>query len=415
MDEETIIIDIDQNDESISSSTASSSTTQSYINSVNININREDDIEISNIQEENSLIQYTEEHFINKLPTYIEEDGIELKLLHSNMHFATDSPVSMSSANSEDENEEHPHQYKKLTYDDVEKTISNYHANENKYNSEMDILITYLKGQKILYKYSNRITTWKLNALTIPSIFLTAILAIFTPFIERFTWGIIFIATLNGFITLFISLINYLKLESSAEFYLHIANQYDKLETSVEFTNNKIAFIENEKEQKNLVLKKINELERKLTEIKELNNVLIPNELKKLFPVIFHINVFSFIKKIELSKKKLIMKLKDVKNEMKYILYKWNQTAHREYLEKSREKHRMDYLFKMKEKMKEEISYYNNAYSCLDTIFANETYYVEKHNLFLSLFFSKKKNNYDDIKLQNPVINNHLKFILDDL
>jgi len=415
MDEETIIIDIDQNDESISSSTASSSTTQSYINSVNININREDDIEISNIQEENSLIQYTEEHFINKLPTYIENDGIELQLIRSNMHFSTDSPVSMSSANSEDENEEHPHQYKKLTYDDVEKTISNYHANENKYNSEMDILITYLKGQKILYKYSNRITTWKLNALTIPSIFLTAILAIFTPFIERFTWGIIFIATLNGFITLFISLINYLKLESSAEFYLHIANQYDKLETSVEFTNNKIAFIENEKEQKNLVLKKINELERKLTEIKELNNVLIPNELKKLFPVIFHINVFSFIKKIELSKKKLIMKLKDVKNEMKYILYKWNQTAHREYLEKSREKHRMDYLFKMKEKMKEEISYYNNAYSCLDTIFANETYYVEKHNLFLSLFFSKKKNNYDDIKLQNPVINNHLKFILDDL
>jgi len=415
MDEETIIIDIDQNDESISSSTASSSTTQSYINSVNININREDDIEISNIQEENSLIQYTEEHFINKLPTYIENDGIELQLIRSNMHFSSDSPVSMSSANSEDENEEHPHQYKKLTYDDVEKTISNYHANENKYNSEMDILITYLKGQKILYKYSNRITTWKLNALTIPSIFLTAILAIFTPFIERFTWGIIFIATLNGFITLFISLINYLKLESSAEFYLHIANQYDKLETSVEFTNNKIAFIENEKEQKNLVLKKINELERKLTEIKELNNVLIPNELKKLFPVIFHINVFSFIKKIELSKKKLIMKLKDVKNEMKYILYKWNQSSHREYLEKSREKHRMDYLFKMKEKMKEEISYYNNAYSCLDTIFANETYYVEKHNLFLSLFFSKKKNNYDDIKLQNPVINNHLKFILDDL
>jgi hypothetical protein len=96
-------------------------------------------------------------------------------------------------------------------------------------------------------------------------------------------------------------------------------------------------------------------------------------------------------------------------------LYKWNQTSHREYLEKSREKHRMDYLFKLKEQMKEEISYYNNAYSCLDTIFANETYYVEKHNLFLSLFFSQKNNNYDDIKLQNPVINNHLKFILDDL
>ena len=412
MDEETIIIDVD---ESTSYSTDSSSSAQSYINSVNININREDDIEIMNIQEENSLIQYTEDHFINKLPTYRENQGIELQIIRSNMHFSSDSPVSMSTANSEDENEEKPLQYKKLSYDDVEKTISNYYANENKYYSEMDILITYLKGQKILYKYSNRITTWKLNALIIPSIFLTAILAIFTPFIERFSWSIVFIAALNGFITLFISLINYLKLESSAEIYLHLANQYDKLETSVEFATNKIAFIENEKEQKKVVLKKINELERKLTEIKELNNVLIPNELKKLFPVIFHINVFSFIKKIELSKKKLIMKLKDVKNEMKYILYKWNQTSHREYLEKSREKNRMDYLFNIKEKMKEEISYYNNAYSCIDTIFANETYYVEKHNLFLCLFFFKKKNNYTDIKVQNPVINNHLKFILDDL
>ena len=48
-------------------------------------------------------------------------------------------------------------------------------------------------------------------------------------------------------------------------------------------------------------------------------------------------------------------------------------------------------------------------------IVANETYYVEKHNLFMCLFFLKKKNNYTDIKVQNPVINNHLKFILDDL
>jgi hypothetical protein len=399
------------------SSSSDESDNNSFRRTTPINIKRNNDIKIENIAGEDSLIEYTDNHY-NSNVKYNEH------------YYCSDSPITMSNNNSDNEmdniydsdddiqekNTFNMHEnYKKLTYDEVEKSLSKYYNNENKYSGELDILITYLKGQKVLYKYSNRIAIWKLNALTIPAIFLTATLAIFTPFMEEYKWSIGFIATLNGFITLFISLINYLKLESSAEMYLHLANQFDKLETSMEFASNKIAFIENEKEQKKIVLKKINELERKMTEIKELNNVLIPNELKKLFPVIFHINVFSFIKKIEISKKKLIMKFKDIKNEIKYIFYKWKKTPNDDSLEKTREKNRLEYLLEVKNKIKEELHYYTNSYSYIDSVFINETYYVEKHNLLMSLLFLKKRKYYTNIKEQNPIVSQNLQCILGDI
>lgn len=441
---DNIIIDMSSDipDEYPSSSTSSSTSSLNNTSSLDtyININHEEQhIHIKNIEEEKSLIEYTDNHFLynnNIYPHHEDsEKNVEMTTLPTAniRHFCSDSPLSMSTDNSDNDDDDYRENnqeftnintsklsnhtiYKKLTYDAVERSLSKYYDKEDKYSSEIDILITYLKGQKILYKYSNRITLWKLNSLTIPSIFLTAALAIFAPFMENFSWSIGFIAALNGLITFFISLINYLKLESSAEMYLHLANQFDKLETSMEFAGNKIAFIEDEKDQKTIVLKKINELERKMTEIKELNNVLIPNELKKLFPVIFHINVFSFIKKIELSKKKLIMKFKDIKNEIKYILYKWEHSHYeKNSLEMIREKNRLEYLLKIKDNMKEELYHYNNAYSYIDSIFMKETYFVEKNNIFMCLLFLNKKENYKNIKHQNPVVNNHLQFIINDM
>ena len=420
------------------SSTSSSESSLHNMSSIDtcINIKYEDvGIQIKNIEEEKSLIEYTDNQFKYIFNNEENEKNIEMKILSTTniKHFCSDSPLTMSANNSDSDDDDYRENnqeitnmntrhlsnntiYKKLTYNDVEKSLSKYYDKEDKYSSEIDILITYLKGQKVLYKYSNRITLWKLNSLTIPSILLTAALAIFAPFMEDFSWSIGFIAALNGLITLFISLINYLKLESSAEMYLHLANQFDKLETSMEFSGNKIAFIENEKEQKKIVLKKINELERKMAEIKDLNNILIPNELKMLFPVIFHINVFSFIKKIELSKKKLIMKFKDIKNEIKYILCKWDNSHYdKDSFEMIREKNRLEYLLKIKENMKDELYHYNNAYSYIDSIFMKETYFVEKNNIFMCLLFLNKKENYKNIRDQNPVVNNHLEFIINDM
>jgi len=374
-----------------------------------ININHNNDIKIENVAGEQSLIEYTKQHF-NSNMRHNDSDDFSIFKYKEN-YYCSDSPITMSNNNSDDDEEKEPSlKYKKITYDEMEQIITNYYDNENKYSNELDILITYLKGQKVLYTYSNRITRWKLNMLTIPSLVFTASLAIFSPFVQNYEWSIGLICVLNGLITMLISLINYLKLESTAEIYLNFANQYDKLETSMEFTSNSIAFIENEKEKKELVLKKMKEIEKKITDMKETNNILIPEELKILFPVIFNINIFSFIKKIELSKKNLIMKLKNTKNEINYILYKYDV----ENEQSIRQKNRLDFLSDSKEKLKLELNHYNNAYSYIDTIFFHETYYGEKLPILYVYLCCccKCSQTYETMKNKNPIVDEYLQFIL---
>jgi len=399
---------IDIQDFFVSSSSDESDNINFSNNSI-LNINHNNDIKIENIAGEQSLIEYTQHQYETQLK---HNDSDDFSIFKYNEHyFCSDSPITMSNNNSDDDEEKEPSsKYKKITYDEMEKIIMNNYDNENKYSNELDILITYLKGQKVLYTYSNRITRWKLNMLTIPSLVFTASIAIFSPFMQNFEWSIELICVLNGLITLLISLVNYLKLESSAEIYLNFANQYDKLETTMEFASNSIAFIEDEKEKKQLVLKKLKEIEKKITEMKESNNILIPGELKILFPVIFNINIFSFIKKIELSKKNLIMKLKNTKNEINYILYKYDV----ENEQSIRQKNRLDFLSDSKEKLKLELNHYNNAYSYIDTIFFHETYYGEKLPILYMYLCCccKFSQTYETMKNKNPIVDEYLQFIL---
>lgn len=391
-----VVIDIDEIFVSLSSD---ESDNNSFRRTTPINIERNNNIKIENIAGEQSLIEYTDNHYNSNVKC-------------NEHYYCSDSPITMSNNNSDDDDEETEpsSKYKKITYDEMEQIITNYYDNESKYSNELDILITYLKGQKVLYTYSNRITRWKLNMLIIPSIVFTATLTVFAPFIQNYDWSIGLICVLNGLITLLISLINYLKLESTAEIYLNFANQFDKLETSMEFTSNSIAFIENEKEKKELVLKKMKDIEKKITDMKETNNIFIPGELKILFPLIFNINIFSFIKKIELSKKNLIMKLKNTKNEINYILYKYDTETEQSI----RQKNRLDFLSDSKEKLKLELNHYNNAYSYIDTIFFHETYYGE--NLPILYMYlcccCKCKQTYETIKNKNPIVDEYLQFIL---
>lgn len=433
-------------------SSSESSTGMSY---VAINIHDEDDVNLGKINEENMLIDYTKNHFMNKINDELYENNEPngsakiLRYVNSlydlqNINFSSDSPMTLSNENSDDSENDEIHNrnvflyekefqniesepvetldarfadstlkykkptYKKLSYSEVEVMLSKYYNNENKYSSELDILVTYLKGQKTLYNYSSRITKRKLGLLTIPALLFTAALAVFAPFMENVKRGAIVISILNGLITLLISTINYLKLESSSEMYLYMANKYEKLQVMLELSSNKLAFITNEKDQNKLVLEKIKELENKLYEIKESNSILIPNELRKIFPVIYHINIFSFIKKIETSKKNLITKFKDVKNEIRYIMYKLNNLN---IYENNREKNRLEYLVKIKDKIKAELQNYNNAYDSIDTLFTIETLYGEGHtSLFWYPFYKTKIN--ENIE-KNPVVNDYLQFILE--
>jgi hypothetical protein len=278
---------------------------------------------------------------------------------------------------------------------------------------------------------SKYITQYKLNLLIVPSIFITAATSIIAPFIDYQWWNGIIISTLNAIILFLITLTNYLKYESEIEIYLQYVKQYDKLEISLEMANNKLLFMDSDKDKNLLVLSKIKEIEKNINEIKESNSALIPEEIKRLFPIICNINIFSLIKKIEMNKKKLINKLRDIKNEIRFILYKWDnehfvsehievpmrRMSEMKNIDHLKERNRLKFLYEIKDKIKNEILELLDAYTYIDTIFTREISFADKKKkwwYFCLSYFRNSKAKKSYCKTDNPAIDKYLNFIFAD-
>jgi hypothetical protein len=129
---------------------------------------------------------------------------------------------------------------------------------------------------------------------------------------------------------------------------------------SIEFEKKIVPFVDS--------LEKIQEIEKKVSEIKEWNSQIVPAEVVRVFPVICNVNIFSFIKRVEGAKRVLIAKFKDVKNEIRYIEYKMGPPPS----QNNKFSRRLDHLLEVKEKMKEELLHHRQAYCHIDQIFTRE-------------------------------------------
>jgi hypothetical protein len=126
--------------------------------------------------------------------------------------------------------------YKKKSYKEVEYEIYNDYFDVNEYHScALDILATYLKGQKLIYMESKAYCEFRLNILMMPSIFLSTIAIVLSAVVNRYKWGAYLIAGINGIISFLLAVVNYLKLDAASEAHKISSHQYDKLQTSVEF------------------------------------------------------------------------------------------------------------------------------------------------------------------------------------
>jgi hypothetical protein len=258
----------------------------------------------------------------------------------------------------------------------------------------------------------------------VPALFVTASVTIIAPFIECQYWSGGVISTLNALVALFISLINYLKLESSVEMYLQMANHYDKLETSLEMANSRLIFLDRTEEKRQLVLHKIKEVEKKMAEMKESNSLLIPEEIKQLFPVICHINIFLFIKKMEVYKKSLLISFCDIKNEIRYLTKHCNDAPSSSYVFgknnsdvdvfagagalQEKNKSRLLYLYEIKAKLKKDIIEYRSAYGHMDDLFSYEIKMAENRKYLWCWRSSPDISRYYG---KNPVIDNYFHVI----
>lgn len=359
-----------------------------------------------------------DEYFIQRLNCNLAEIQNKFDDSSSNVYNGN-SPLSLSSNNSccsysDNEDEQiKSNSFRNLTYQEIEDSLDKYyHDIDTKYSGELDIMITYLKGQKNLYIQSKNATQYKLNMIMVPSLIITGAITIFAPFIQKYKWSGGFISGLNAITIMLISISNYLKLESAVLTFYQTANQYDKLETALEFVSSKLFFIHEQTERSRIVLEKIQEIERKIVEIKEWNPLFIPEEVRRLFPIICHINIFSFIKRMEVFKKNLVLKFKDVKNEIRYIIYQMRQQQTHEA--NQRKLKRLNYLVEIKEKIKEEFIHYKTVYGYIDELFTKEiknalTYNVKTH--IISWFFRNNNvtNTHEDTG--NIIIDKYLHHI----
>ena len=355
----------------------------------------------------------TDEHFINQLNNNLTSilrrsvGRISDISLNINDFLYSNSPV-MSVSNSDDENdcfddinEYTPKEtFQKLTFQDVKRSLAQYYETEDKYSDELDLLMVYLNGQKNMYIQAKQLTQFKLNILLFPTVILSTALTFFSPFITNYSWSGVFIASINAIITTCLSIIHYLKLESSIDLYLQLVDQYDKLENSLQMTTSKLFFLEDKREKETIILKKMEEFEEKMNEIKEMTTVFLPWELKNVFPIVYHIHIFSFIKKIETYKRNQIMKFKEIKNEIRYIVWKYGNKM------TSNIKTRLDFISGVKIKLKEELLYYKNSYGIMEELFLREI--KQSENIGLSKYWIKKKK---PETVMNPVIDQYLSSI----
>lgn len=217
--------------------------------------------------------------------------------------------------------------YTKYKYADVYKRFQSDYI-EDEYDSfSLDVIATYIRGQKLIYMESKVYCETNLNMLMIPAILLTTIATVFTSTIsERYKWGVVIISSINGIIGLLLSIITYLKLDAAVESHKISAHHYDKLHSNIVFLSGKTHLIHNIKQSQSAdqtmkqIENKINEIENKINEIKESNRFLVPQTIRTRYPIIYNTNVFLQIKKIEDIRKLKINCLTNAKNKRKHLL-----------------------------------------------------------------------------------------------
>ena len=269
-------------------------------------------------------------------------------------------------------NEITDNKFKKMEYIEVEKEIDKNYLNINhKYSSSLDILASYLKGQKIIYMESKNHCEHQLNWIMMPAILLTALATV----IAGSGGNSLLLACVNAFIGFLLAIVNYLKLDAAQEAHKISSRQYDKLQSGVEFTSGSILLFQNnidDHDENNIeetLREKLGDVEKKIAEIKDTNQFLTPHAVRTLYPVMFSINVFSLIKKIEDHRKKTITSLKNVKNELSFIQFiqeRQDYDLDEDYKEK------LVSLFALKKDLIKEILVLQSAYSMIDTMFLQE-------------------------------------------
>jgi len=193
---------------------------------------------------------------------------------------------------------------------------SAYFGEINSNSTKIDLFALYLKGQKILYLESKTYCEQYLYSLMLPTIFISSLCTVLSLALKTFDNAPIIISSLTAFNSFLLALVTYLKLDAKAESHRTTAYQFDKLQNEAEFISGQVFLLGDISK----TIPFISGLEKKVSDIKDTNQFVIPEIIRRKYANLYSLNIFSLMKQYKTELTILQTELMLLLKEMERLL-----------------------------------------------------------------------------------------------